>query len=138
MYNSSETSTRIKKLAQEKGIQMIELQKKCGLSKNTITQSGKSQEGMKAKNLYSIAELLNCSVDYLLGRVDTPNGTYTINNQNTTVSGTQASIINHNVTASENTPDTLTEQFIQAFRELDFKDKVDVMKIVTDKIKNNE
>ena len=33
MYNSSETSTRIKKLAQEKGIQMIELQKKCGLSK---------------------------------------------------------------------------------------------------------
>lgn len=135
MYNSSETSTRIKKLAQEKGIQMIELQKKCGLSKNTITQSGKSQEGMKAKNLYSIAELLNCSVDYLLGRVDTPNGTYTINNQNTTVSGTQANVINHNVTASENTPDTLTEQFIQVFRELDFKDKVDVMKIVTDKIK---
>lgn len=135
MYNSLETSTRIKKLAQEKGIQMIELQKKCGLSKNTIMQSGKSQEGMKAKNLYSIAELLNCSVDYLLGRVDTPNGTYTINNQNTTVSGTQANVINHNATAPENTSDTLTEQFMQKFEELDFKDKVDVMKIVTDKIK---
>ena len=137
MYNSSETSTRIKKLAQEKGIQMIELQKKCGLSKNTITQSGKSQEGMKAKNLYSIAELLNCSVDYLLGRVDTPNGTYTINNQNTTVSGTQANVINGNINSSEQS-DCIEKEFIEIFKKLDFKDKVNVMKIVTNITENNE
>lgn len=73
MYNSQETSTRIKKLAKEKGIQMIELQELCGLNKNAVAQAGKSQEGMKAKNLYAIAEMLECSVDYLLGRTDNPN-----------------------------------------------------------------
>lgn len=133
MYNSSETSTRIKKLAQEKGIQMIELQKKCGLSKNTITQSGKSQEGMKAKNLYSIAELLNCSVDYLLGRVDTPNGTYTINNQNTTVSGTQANVINGNINSSEQS-DCIEKEFIEIFKKLTLVDKVSVMDFAINKI----
>ena len=133
MYNSSETSTRIKKLAQEKGIQMIELQKKCGLSKNTITQSGKSQEGMKAKNLYSIAELVNCSVDYLLGRVDTPNGTYTINNQNTTVSGTQANVINGNINSSEQS-DCIEKEFIEIFKKLTLVDKVSVMDFAINKI----
>ena len=133
MYNSSETSTRIKKLAQEKGIQMIELQKKCGLSKNTITQSGKSQEGMKAKNLYSIAELLNCSVDYLLGRVDTQNGTYTINNQNTTVSGTQANVINGNINSSEQS-DCIEKEFIEIFKKLTLVDKVSVMDFAINKI----
>ena len=133
MYNSSETSTRIKKLAQEKGIQMIELQKKCGLSKNTIMQSGKSQEGMKAKNLYSIAELLNCSVDYLLGRTDTPNGTYTINNQNTTVSGTQANVINGNINSSEQS-DCIEKEFIEIFKKLTLVDKVSVMDFAINKI----
>ena len=133
MYNSSETSTRIKKLAQEKGIQMIELQKKCGLSKNTITQSGKSQEATKAKNLYSIAELVNCSVDYLLGRVDTPNGTYTINNQNTTVSGTQANVINGNINSSEQS-DCIEKEFIEIFKKLTLVDKVSVMDFAINKI----
>lgn len=78
MYNSQETNIRIRKLAKEKGIQMSGLQEKCGLSKNTIMQSGKSQDDMKAKNLYAIAELLECSVDYLLGRVTNPTEIYQI------------------------------------------------------------
>lgn len=137
MYNSSETSTRIRQLAKEKGIQMSELQEKCGLSKNTIMQSGKSQEGMKAKNLYAIAEMLECSIDYLLGRTDNPNvtGSAYINGDNNN-NGQQA--INGNVTVSgtaapSEKKDTLTEQFIQKFEQLDFDDKVDVMQYVKNK-----
>lgn len=125
MYSSSETSTRIKKLAKEKGLQMFDLQERCGLSKNTIAQSGKSQDGMKAKNLYAIAELLECSVDYLLGRTDIPTSTYSISNNNTTVNGTQANVINNS-----NSSDGLTEQFMRAFEELSFEDKVSVMQFV--------
>lgn len=75
MYNSQETSARIKKMAKEKGIPILELQELCGLNKNAIAQAGKSQDGMKARNLYSIAELLEVSIDYLLGRTDNPNVT---------------------------------------------------------------
>lgn len=78
MYNSQETISRIKKMATEKGIQMSELQAMCGISENAVTQTEKSQEGMKAKKLYDIAELLECSVDYLLGRTTNPTAIYPI------------------------------------------------------------
>lgn len=131
MYNSSETSTRIRQLAKEKGIQMSELQEKCGLSKNTIMQSGKSQEGMKAKNLYAIAELLECSVDYLLGRTDNPTETNisVTDNKQTSLTGNNSISVNSTATNK----DTLTEQFMQKFEQLDFDDKVDVMQYVKNK-----
>ena len=132
MYNSSETSTRIRQLAKEKGIQMSELQEKCGLSKNTIVQSGKSQEGMKAKNLYAISEILDCSVDYLLGRTDNPNetGISVTDNKQTSFTGNNSISIN---SAVHNKKDTLTEQFMRKFEQLDFDDKVDVMQYVIKK-----
>ena len=46
------------------------LQEKCGLSPNTIKVSSKGENGLRAKNLYTIAEYLDCSVDYLLGRTE--------------------------------------------------------------------
>ena len=70
MYNSQVTAYRIKQLARDKNISINDLLTRCGLSKNVISQSSKSEEGIKAKNLYNIAEILNCSVDYLLGRTD--------------------------------------------------------------------
>lgn len=138
MYNSSETSIRIKKLAKEKGIQMIELQEKCGLSKNTIMQSGKSQEGMKAKNLYAIAEMLECSVDYLLGRTDNPNTT-TGNNINS-VNIVNGSNGDHSPLTVNGTPeqhDTITKEFMQVFDELELSDKVKAMDHVI-KLKKKE
>lgn len=135
MYDSSETSTRIKKLAKEKGIQMLELQEKCGLSKNTIMQSGKSQEGMKAKNLYAIAEMLECSVDYLLGRTDNPNittDTYINGNNN----GIQAvnNGNNSNLTVNNNARSD-TEELVEMIQGLPLVQRA---KIITqiDEMKN--
>lgn len=135
MYNSSETSTRIKQLAKAKGIQMAELQEKCGLSKNTIMQSGKSQEGMKAKNLYAIAELLECSVDYLLGRTDNPNETgisVTDNNQ-MSLTGNNSISINAN-------PNNSTSDDRQLFDMIKNLDLVDRSKIILhiDELKNKK
>lgn len=127
MYDSQETSTRIKKEAKEKGIPLLELQELCGLNKNAVAQAGKSQDGMKAKNLYAIAELLECSVDYLLGRTNSPTGTYLISNSNTTVNGTQANVINNSKSF-----DGLTDEFIGVFESLSFDNKVRVMQYVND------
>lgn len=71
-YNAVVTSDRIKAKAKEMGITISHLNLVCGLSENTIKRAGKSTEGMKAKNLFMIAETLDCSVDYLLGRTSEP------------------------------------------------------------------
>lgn len=71
-YNTALTSERIKSRAKEIGMTISQLNSICELSENTIKNAGKSAEGMKAKNLFTIAEALDCSVDYLLGRSDSP------------------------------------------------------------------
>lgn len=94
MYNSQETIFRIKQRAKEQGIAILDLQTKCDLGRNAISQAAKSQDGMKARNLFAIADYLNCSVDYLLGRTDNPTVSgNNISNFDTTINGTQANII---------------------------------------------
>lgn len=94
MYNSQETIFRIKQRAKEQGIAILDLQAKCDLGRNAISQAAKSQDGMKARNLFAIAEVLNCSVDYLLGRTDNPTVSgNNISNVKTTITGTQANVI---------------------------------------------
>ena len=127
MYNSQETSTRIKKMAKEKGIPILELQELCGLNKNAIAQAGKSQDGMKARNLYSIAELLEVSIDYLLGRTDASNGVYSINgNNNVQVNGHNGD--NSPLTVSNALQlDEMERNLIEAFRMLDFPEKIEAI-----------
>lgn len=74
MYDSQTVVERIRNISKRKDIPIGLLNSRCNLSENTISQSGKSESGMKAKNLYMIAEFLDVSVDYLLGRTDEPNG----------------------------------------------------------------
>lgn len=100
MYNSQETIFRIKQRAKEQGIAILDLQTKCDLGRNAISQAAKSQDGMKARNLFAIAEVLDCSVDYLLGRTDNP----TVSGNNIIQSG---NVINGN--NGNHSPLTVTE-----------------------------
>lgn len=72
MYSSQIVYERIDKMLACKNKSMSELNKVCGMSKNTVSQSAASQDGMKARRLFTIANFLDCSVDYLLGRTDNP------------------------------------------------------------------
>ena len=71
MYNSKDIALRIKLLAKQKNIAISEMLEKIGLSKNTMNNFKTSIP--KADNLAKIADYLNCSVDYLLGRTYDPN-----------------------------------------------------------------
>ena len=73
MYDSQITYTRIKDIAKKNNISLKTLNEMCSLSENAISSAAKSQECMKAKNLYAISSCLNCSVDYLLGKTENPN-----------------------------------------------------------------
>ena len=79
MYNSQEIANRIKERAKEKGVKLNDMLNKCGLSINTISKMSKGAD-IFTQNFAKIADFLNCSVDYLLGRTDSP-GTYTDDNK---------------------------------------------------------
>lgn len=91
-YISSDISERIKKKLREFGVTAEQMLSELGMGKRTLQNYKTSMP--KADNLAYIADYLDCSVDYLLGRTDNPNiGENNINNFDTTINGTQANII---------------------------------------------
>lgn len=134
MYNPQITYIRIQRLATIQGMSMTELNKKCELSKNTISQSANSQEGMKAKKLFDISAVLNCSVDYLLGLTDNPNTTSTtISNSNVNsgnISGDNIQAVNTDENISKR-----DRQLLEQINSLDFQDYCKVMTYIGELIK---
>ena len=71
MYNYLEIANRIKDRAKEQKKSLKEILTTCGLGINTISKISKGAD-VHAQNLGKIADCLDCSVDYLLGRTDKP------------------------------------------------------------------
>lgn len=69
MYESAELAKNIKKVAKEKKILLKDMFKAVGLSTATLTNLNKGSM-ISADSLARIADYLDCSVDYLLGRSD--------------------------------------------------------------------
>lgn len=74
MHNSQEVAARIKQLAKEQNVSIGELLSACGLGINTVSKMAKGND-ILVHNLAQIADYLGCSVDYLLGRIDSPEAT---------------------------------------------------------------
>lgn len=71
MYITQEIAGRIKTLAKKKGIIIKDLLSACGMNINAISEFSKGKQ-MSCIGLARIADYLDCSVDYLLGRTDNP------------------------------------------------------------------
>ena len=72
MYKAEITRERIKSLCKEKSIKIETLLSACDLGINAIRQIN-DKKGMSSFSLAKIADYLDCSVDYLLGRTDNTN-----------------------------------------------------------------
>ncbi len=70
MYNSTEIAIRIKDVAKSKNIKIKDMLLKCDLNKNALSSMLSGGSMPKSENLAKIADYLDCSVDYLLGRTD--------------------------------------------------------------------
>ncbi|MGN1223898.1 MAG: helix-turn-helix domain-containing protein [Ruminococcus sp.] len=70
VYVSSEIAARIKFMAKQKNVTVYAMLEAIELGKNTMANFKTSMP--KADNLAKIADYLDCSVDYLLGRTDEP------------------------------------------------------------------
>ena len=67
-YISSEIAERIKLIAKSKGLTVSTVLKEVNLGRNTMANFKTSMP--KADNLAKIADYLDCSIDYLMGRTD--------------------------------------------------------------------
>lgn len=74
MYIAQTLKDRIKAMCKNQNVSMEQMLSACNLGVNAIRQISDSK-GMSSFSLAKIADYLNCSVDYLLGRTDTPKGT---------------------------------------------------------------
>lgn len=71
MYYVEELVIRIKKEAKIQNIKLRDMLESCGLGINALSQLS-DKKGLSSFSLARIADYLNCSVDYLLGRTDNP------------------------------------------------------------------
>ena len=71
MYNSQEIADRIKARAAERGESLRAVLSACGLGINTVSKI-RGGTDILTLNFAKLADHLDCSVDYLLGRTDNP------------------------------------------------------------------
>lgn len=71
MYESTKIAENIKLTAKIKGKQLKEMFATLNLNKNTLSNMYNGSM-LKGDSLAKIADYLDCSVDYLLGRTDKP------------------------------------------------------------------
>lgn len=73
MYKTDKTVERIKLLAKQKDIKITTLLSGCELNKNSLSSMMSRGSWLQSNSLAKIADYLDCSVDYLLGRTDNLN-----------------------------------------------------------------
>lgn len=71
MYDSQQIANRIKSRCKQQGKSLGEVLSACGLGINTVSKISKGTD-ILTLNFAKIADYLDCSVDYLLGRTDKP------------------------------------------------------------------
>ena len=102
MYSAQLTIERIQALIKEKGLTQKEVLKQCDINENTLKRMT-DNKGMSSFYIAKIADRLDCSVDYLLGRTDNPNvtGDTYINSNNNSVNQAINGNVNVGVSSSE-------------------------------------
>lgn len=71
LYNSPDVANKIKSYAKSKHISLKDILSGCSLGANTFSHMLHGR-ALAFDSLAKIADYLDCSVDYLLGRTDNP------------------------------------------------------------------
>ena len=136
MYNSQEIAYRIKKASKKREIQLGDLLAKCELGKNTVSKMANGTD-ILTLNFAKIADELDCSVDYLLGRTDNPaahkQSAHAIFSNNTDVQGGIGN--NSRISIGGSAPDCSDEQLqelIRLYSSLSPRKKAELLILVDD------
>ena len=133
MYTAQLTKERIKALCKNKKTSMEDVLVECSLGVNAIRQISDTK-GMSSVSLAKIADVLDVSVDYLLGRTDEPQA---ICNSSTSIN---QKFVGGNATANIDTDkkkssDSIIDEFFEIFSKLPIDKKLEVMTLAIEKSK---
>lgn len=130
MYNSTNIAERIKALAKFKNIQLKTMLDDIDINKNALSNMYNGSMP-KVDNLAKIADYLNCSIDYLLGRTDTLEiNDLTFSENNKVLDMSNSININKN--------DSDEQELLKIYRCLDRKRKIKVNNFIYDEMEHME
>ncbi len=122
---------RFYQLCEENNTKPNAVAKMIGVSSATCTK-WKNGAVPNGETLLKLANHLNVSVDYLLGRVNTPNGYLKVTYPVETPPG---ELKTGNIENNTEKQDEMTEELVKAFKSMSFPDKMDIMNAVLSKSK---
>lgn len=134
MTNPQNLAFAIKSIAKVRGITVKEMLTDCELSINTLSSMQSGGYFPRVEALIKIADYLGCSIDYLLGRTDSP----TAINSHNTVNGSNNIIGNG---SGNKTGNTLSEQesaLVDIFNKLDVVSQAKLLVYATELEKEKE
>lgn len=143
MYNSQEIASRIKRASKKREIPLGDLLANCELGKNTVSKIASGTD-ILTLNFAKIADELDCSVDYLLGRTDNPaahrQSAHTIFSNNSDVRGGigNNSRISINGSATDEVPDEQLQELIKLYSGLSTRKKAELLIMVDDFAQGNK
>ena len=131
MENTQIIAERIKVVSQNRGFSVKQVLADCNVDKNIVNKLANGKD-TGTQTIVKIADYLECSADYLLGRIDNPSMTYKtyINGEN----GIQAVVggaIKHN-TVTISPTDEMTKEICLLLSNLTYRQKADLMKQIYD------
>lgn len=127
MYTSKILNERINIMLNCKGKTKKAVLLAVAVNENCLNQMS-DKKGLSSFTLAKIADELDCSVDYLLGRTDSPQGISQINTGNV---GDNSNVNVHNEKKAADSDDTISE-LVTEFKNLSFSDKAKVINLVAE------
>lgn len=140
LYTSPNMAGRIKDIARTREITMKSILESCDLGSNTFSHMlhGKM---IASDSLARIADCLNCSVDYLLGRTDNPNVLpLNLNSGNHIVLGDccQNNPVVIGKAAAGSEPDELEQEVIRILKELPIRKRTELLTVMYQYLDENK
>lgn len=121
MYNAVEIAQKIKETAKSKNVVLKTMLEDIGMNKNAISTMISRGSFPQADNLAKIADYLNVSTDYLLGRTDYSNIENNIVGSNNNVNSNNTNSNNSNCNNTIFEPD-----IVSAYMSLKTQDKLEI------------
>ncbi len=126
MNTSQEMANIIRLETKKSKINISKMLSDLNLGKNVMSHLDNGSM-LKAESICKIADYLDVSVDYLLGRTEEPKkinyGVETYGNNNGDI---------HNQVTPESKLDGISKEMLDKFEKLDFNDKVKVMSLIAE------
>lgn len=133
MYTAQITIDRIQAIVKSRGLVQKNMLADCGLNENTLKRMTDNR-GMSSFSLAKIADYLDVSVDYLLGRTDVPE-TKSISNV-VSIGGDNAGDIRHAVNLGKASTEDVDE-VVEMFKSLTLMQRSEII-LMMGKMKGNE